>query len=126
MACHEARGALVSETFWALSSYGLASPVLECWAYGNTFFVDHPAVLPSVISATICTVSAVDITFYMFLFDFGLAWWCSLCIGVVVYSGSYLRNIPSGIVRIVLSGNAAITIQELIGVGNSGLYLETR
>ena len=45
---------------------------------------------------------------------------------MVVYSGSYLRNIPSGIMRFVVSGNAAITIQELIGVGNSGLYLETR
>ena len=62
----------------------------------------------------------------MCLFDFARFWWGSLCIGVVIYSGSYLRDIAGGIMRFILSGNATITIQELIGICNSGLDLETR
>ena len=62
MAGHKAGGALVGESFWTLTFYGVAPPVLVSRAYGNTFLVDHSAVLV-IVSATICSVSAVGITF---------------------------------------------------------------
>ena len=45
---------------------------------------------------------------------------------VIIYPGSYLRDIASGIVRFVFGCNAAISVKELVCVGDSGLNLEAR
>ena len=45
---------------------------------------------------------------------------------VIIYPGSYLRDITGGIVRLVCGCNAAITVKELVCVGDPCLNLEAR
>ena len=105
----------------ASRAFPRACPILILRANGDTFLVDT-GIARTPLRSTSVSLSSRS----LFLLDFSLDWWCPLCILVVVYSGSYLRNVPRGIMRFIGGSNAAVTLQELIGVGNSCLNLETR
>ena len=109
------------KTLRAFSLDGLATAVLECWADGDAFFVD--ACITSDASAmSLSRVTPItdntSATSVGLLFDFGLYWRGSLCVGMVIYPGSYLRDKAGGVVGLVFSRDAAVTVEELVCVGN--------